>query len=150
VNTSVTIALAGGIGALAGALITACVSLVTTWLSRRHEQRRWRLDKRLEAYVDFNAAANAWMLAYTRAGRVTDKLNDDLMRLADATRRVQLLAPPATREKAEDVFQTVADLSHYFTDQGGKSITPPSTELEPFTSGLADLAELQRADVQGR
>jgi len=144
------LALVGGAGALAGALVTGVVSLVAAALTRRHERQRWLLDKLLEAYVDFNASAFAWLRAYMQAGLVTDPLNDDYMKLGNATRRVQLLAPARTADKTLDVFGVVAEVMRFFEAPGTATVTDHQAELDNITSGLAALGRLQKDDLRGK
>lgn len=87
-DARVLIAIVGVIGVLAGALVTALVSLFTGWLGRRHEHRRWLQENRLEAYLAFNRALSAWEKA------MKEREAPELIRALEATAdQVSLLAP---------------------------------------------------------
>jgi hypothetical protein len=144
-TAQVWVALFGG--ATAGAILAALSSQLIGWQSRRHDRQRWLLDKQLEAYADFNKAAWAWFLAYHRAGRITEELNDQVAALSDAQHRVRLLAPDRTSIKTEDVALLVLEMVRHSEPEGTSSVDERKEEWSAIAEGLGALAALQRADI---
>jgi hypothetical protein len=155
VTAQVWAALAGG--AAAGAVLTALATLFTGWLTRRHENRRWLLDKRLEAYVDFNRALNAYHLTWssivhTEHPDVTP-MTKALAALNDCEDRVRLLAPPATVDKSSGIVGLVG--------RTGNALMPEKRRFSTESVAVSDmllkttleegrlLLDLQSRDVQG-
>lgn len=92
-------------GAAVGALVTFLGTLLNGWLTRRHEHRRWLLDKRLEAYSAMNTAIGTWLRAYAHLERVgLPALMEASGDLADKQQAVRLVASPATRDRAQAVL----------------------------------------------
>ena len=144
-------------GAAVGAILTALATLLGGWLTRRHENRRWLLDKRLEAYVDFNRALNAYhlvwsSLVHTELPDVTP-MTAALAALNDCEDRVRLLAPPGTAAKSADVVQLIARAGNALVPEdrrlSAKSISVGDTLLKLAIDEGKLLLALQTRDVQG-
>jgi hypothetical protein len=153
-TAQVVAAVAGG--AAAGALLTALTSLFTGWLSRRHDQRRWLLDKRLEVYVAFNAAANTLQLDWARAVQTWPKdvrlLTETLADLSARHDEVRLLAPPATETKSQEAMSAAQGAMEKLLGDSPRpdpaAIDAGNAEMDRFFTILTQLLELQRTDVQ--
>jgi hypothetical protein len=140
-------------GAAAGAVLTALTSLFTGWLSRRHDQRRWLLGRRLEAaYVGFNAAVNAWQLAWsgviTREVRNAEALTDAHRQLNDRRDQLCLLAAPATDRKSAEAWAAISAAVRQLGSAEGRInetlIARADHEVVGLRSTLAELLALQR------
>jgi hypothetical protein len=108
-------ALAGG--AAAGALITALTTLLAAWLTRRHEHRKWLLDKRMETAVAFNKAAQVWIFDFTKPDHqrtLVMKSGDDRSR-AEAVQYDEIVRNLTTAGQAAglvwpyDVYKLIQD-----------------------------------------
>lgn len=97
------IALVGVGGVVAGATLTALVSLFTGWLARRHEHRRWLLDRRLESYLAFNEAVHE---CSKMDGEPTEDQLKALRAVQVATNKLVLVAPMETANLAAGVLST--------------------------------------------
>jgi hypothetical protein len=150
VTTAQLVAALGG-GAAAGAVLTAIVTLVTTALNRRHEHRRWLLDKQLEVYVAFNGMATRWGLGHAETSVDEDQMMDDLERLHEEEERLILLAPEGTASKAEEVMDAALDVARVLA---GKAACTSSDEDQAaakkrMSNRQGELLTLQRLDIQG-
>lgn len=144
-------------GAAAGAVLNHLFGLVTGWLDRRHEHRRWLLDKRVEAYVSYNEAWNLYLKRVQAVAKGTDRqserLDESLRGLADATLRLGLIAPEDTDRAADRLLGRAHEAGEAVVDarkrlQGRREIEAMAAiESVRFEHGL--LYDLQRRDVQG-
>lgn len=136
------IALVGVVGVLAGALVTALVSLFTGYLSRRHDERRWLLDKRLEAYVAFNAALAAFHNASD--GAELAALIEHRDRMLEISDTITLVAPHETSHYASRVTRLVIRLITCRVQGDSRE----EDFREQLTIESDALLSLQRLDVQ--
>jgi hypothetical protein len=141
-------ALAGG--AAAGALLTALTSLFTGWLSRRHDQRRWLLDRRMEAYLALNAEISHWTGDGVSApGRDSVR---QLGRLMEQEDRVSLVAPARTVDAVQAAVGKVFDAERVITsDPDGDDVSSdePREALLAVSRAMGYLIRAQRQDLQG-
>ncbi|SFO58051.1 hypothetical protein SAMN05660359_04480 [Geodermatophilus obscurus] len=118
-------------GAAAGAFLTLLGTLYSGYLSRRHEHRRWLLDKRLQAYTEFLAVMAEWEVLYRRVRlkHIDDsdmaEVRDLSKRLAASVRALRLLAPQnisnrATRTESDARVLLVAATKESDEREGGK------------------------------
>jgi hypothetical protein len=154
VTTVQLIAALGG-GAAAGALLTALTTVFTGWLGRRHEHRRWLLDRRLEAYTAMNTALGHWMKQFThwKLGEELTQLTKAMQDLADKQQAVRLLATPRTGRAAHDVL-AVATAAYITTVRAAQQQQELSDEVSDavmveFGADGQELFEAQLSDVQG-
>lgn len=149
-TTQLVAALAGG--AAAGALLTALTSVFTGWLTRRHEHRRWLLDKRLEIYSEFNTAVAAFQGAYIREAP-SDELADRVRDLAARRAHVELIAPPATTGRVVEVFNDAARLLGTYEDVVGQrkngNATTGDAAMLRLGKRYTRLLNVQMQDLQG-
>lgn len=137
-TTQLVVTLAGG--ATAGALLTGLVTLITSVLTRRHEHRRWLLDKRLETYVAFN---DSLLECMKLEGEPIDRQLEGLRQLQGRLSELALLAPMETANMATDAFGAATAVARC-NQRGDES-------AEAFRSLAALQVELmmrQRADMQ--
>ncbi|MGK5112295.1 MULTISPECIES: hypothetical protein [unclassified Geodermatophilus] len=141
-------------GAAAGAVLTALNTLVTGWLTRRHERQRWLLDQRLDIYSDFNQAMAALETAYTRQSP-SEELVDLLGALTAQLARLVLVAPAGTTQQARAFFTDVVSFYDAVVD-----LRLETGQHGPYTKEVRDIARrlgtgqqrllaLQIEDMQG-
>jgi hypothetical protein len=126
-------------GAAAGAVLTGLVTLLTTLLNRRHEHRRWLLDKRLEAYVAFNDELTACVRAMQTGPKgEARRLAASLNALSET---ITLTAPMRTADLARRLASTALVQAH--------SEAPLGTRFaHEYAELRAQLHAGQRLDVQ--
>lgn len=149
-STGLGVALAGALGAVAGAIISATVVLIAGWISRKHDRRQWTADRRLEAYAAFGAAVNACQTAYRRRelelGRY-DSFNEAIQQLATARHQVLLLAPDDTGAATDAVMRAARDaLGALFVPAAGRD---PEAKMAEMMNASRDLLKLQQRDIAG-
>jgi hypothetical protein len=137
---ALVIAVAGGVGAVVGALVTALVTLVAGWLSRRHDQRRWLLDKRLESYATFNGAMSRLSDSYG----VEAEENRAMSGLIDATAHIALVAPVGTADLTTVVTRAAFDELRARRSGNGLGVAE-----ECYSKVRERLLIQQRQDLQG-
>lgn len=141
VDTALLVALVGVAGALAGALTTATVTVLTGWLTRRSEQRRWVLDRRLEAFVDFNQVLARW-----RQGELP--LDEQIPVMHDLLHSSDRLSLVSTLEVADKALLVVRLASETMAAKAGASIERPT--LHAWSDATSLLGLLQRRDLMGQ
>lgn len=87
-------------GAAAGAVLNSLFSLFTGWLGRRHEHRRWILEKRLEVYVDLLNGWHTFMSAAPESREDRRKMHEEWFVVYS---RSVLIGSPALAARARDV-----------------------------------------------
>lgn len=121
-------------------LLTAVVSLFTGWLSRRHEHKRWLLDKRLELYLALNEALT------TREKLDRGPVGDQIPLIEDLGRRrgdVQLVALIQTSRQTTMTGSAAAAVLEALQKRGDVD-----EAREVYSAARTDLKFRQRADVQ--
>lgn len=134
-------------GAAVGAALTAISALLTGWLTRRHENRRWLLDKRLEAYLALNEAVTTWQVRRTQAPSVFPEV---LTGVINAAQAIALVSPVDTENKATDLAGLCTQLTHPEAPGGpgtkARQVEEAAT-LERLFEVADELLLLQRRDV---
>jgi len=147
-DVRVLVAIVGLSGILAGAVLTTLTSFATGYLSRRHEHRRWLLDRRLEIYVDFNRAVSNWQKSRSRADEpgMLD-VKETTRETLDALTRLHLVAPRAVSEKATAVLSQMLTAMEFTSDWKINEAGAATSQVHVVS---AELLALQQSDVQSR
>jgi hypothetical protein len=140
------------IAAIAGALTAAGLGLMTALLAgsltRRHEHRRWLLDKRLEVYAQFNQSVSAWEESFNRSRSYSPKDAAAAVRgVLFANAQLSLLAPPATAAKARVVLERIITATEDRVDRDEEESLEEASWMRRH---FVELVQLQKADMQRR
>lgn len=141
--------LAGGVG---GALLTGLVTLASSALGRRHEQRRWLLDRRLDAYAAFGAAVNGFQNGYRRRtiDPLLEVLNDAITELANRGQQVLLLAPSDTGGYVDEVWSSARDGLGRLTFPQAYPNVDDEVAMHELMKSYNQMLDLQKRDLGNR
>lgn len=139
-------------GAAAGAVLTAVNSLLTGWQSRRHERRRWLLDKRLESYAAFATGMTSWMSAY-KADAPAETIEPVLGELTAALIQIRLVAPYETAQQVhrlhDALIEAATELDRLQAEPAMDHSAIRATQKQ-LNAAYSKVMDQQRIDVQGR
>ncbi|TQN44400.1 hypothetical protein FHU33_3902 [Blastococcus colisei] len=90
-------------GAAVGALVTLVGTFLNGWLTRRHENRSWLLDKRLDIYTAFLQGWDELM-----SGDPSDDIDERLRQIGLVpTTQCVLVASPEVRQRVDTLDESL-------------------------------------------